>query len=234
MSELPRASRPHRVHSRSRGAALPLSSSGAIVKGPSPLTRGSPMIACTSGVMVGSIPAHSGQPPWPGSPARAARVHPRSRGAACGLHLGQRLFAGPSPLTRGSHTDETEKRALEGSIPAHAGQPGSVDGHSAGFWVHPRSRGAAQLRRSLPLTSTGPSPLTRGSPATCASAPSARGSIPAHAGQPAMNRSLTRASRVHPRSRGAALDSARTEMDAAGPSPLTRGSPCSRWARKLE
>ena len=137
---------------------------------------------------------------------------------------------GPSPLTRGSPLRKGNAQWPLGSIPAHAGQPPTSSASPPSSWVHPRSRGAAH-RSPVPCHHCGgPSPLTRGSPATVSITISIAGSIPAHAGQPATAGFIPRVSGVHPRSRGAAAACNRSPSTQQGPSPLTRGSrPPNNW-----
>ena len=70
----------------------------------------------------------------------------------------------------------------------------------------------------------GPSPHTRGNRAPGCRTPGRRGSIPAHAGQPACGRNRALRARVHPRTRGATPGGGPGGSDAEGPSPHTRGN----------
>ena len=135
----------------------------------------------------------------------AHRVHPRSRGAAEKVPKSCAVVVGPSPLTRGSHDVAGPAYGLQGSIPAHAGQPHRLPWRALMPGVHPRSRGAAEVTSPPAPVRGGPSPLTRGSP-----------------GAPW---SYTMPTRVHPRSRGAADSASCCGRITLGPSPLTRGSP---------
>ena len=134
------------------------------------------------------------------------------------------MATGPSPLTRGSRRSDEAQIAVDGSIPAHAGQPRTVDRSPRRVSVHPRSRGAAAMSQTRRTARPGPSPLTRGSPAIARSCRLITRSIPAHAGQPERDRLAARPTQVHPRSRGAAPLSAPALRAGWGPSPLTRGS----------
>ncbi len=99
------------VHPRSRGAAPAWMKGISAWPGPSPLTRGSPVLQDRHGLGLGSIPAHAGQPLHRCRPPARGRVHPRSRGAAC---IRSRLLGrtgGPSPLTRGSLDNPTHCHA---------------------------------------------------------------------------------------------------------------------------
>ena len=172
----------------------------------------------------GSIPARAGQPLPAMQPIRAAWVHPRSRGAAgCHAEMDQGS-SGPSPLARGSLAVQRRHDANRGSIPARAGQPFGLGFAAPPVGVHPRSRGAALFLRCTGNRALGPSPLARGSHARRGFPDRRCGSIPARAGQPCRCRSRTPASRVHPRSRGAAPASTVPVPPVKGPSPLARGS----------
>ena len=212
------------VHPRSRGAAGSFGAYTDQVVGPSPLTRGSPMLARVRDLAHGSIPAHAGQPRAERMGREPVGVHPRSRGAAASATTPDTGGVGPSPLTRGSRQHRAGHFQDAGSIPAHAGQPSSATMARRASRVHPRSRGAASCVVKRSSDCAGPSPLTRGSHAPCSCRRQAPGSIPAHAGQPSRCSSPTRSSRVHPRSRGAAGGANIPALNDGGPSPLTRGS----------
>ena len=195
-----------------------------MLRGPSPLARGSLEQASGTFTYWGSIPARAGQPSSPIVIGEIGRVHPRSRGAAAtnAGFVGGAL--GPSPLARGSPTDLPMRSGGLGSIPARAGQPCRRCGASRPRWVHPRSRGAAATPGVVPVTVHGPSPLARGSPVTYAAGVRTTGSIPARAGQPGSQLRPCRRRWVHPRSRGAARRADRAQIEDKGPSPLARGS----------
>ena len=216
--------RDNRVHPRSRGAAATTRSRSPTVKGPSPLARGSQ--ECADGVydVDGSIPARAGQPASTSRSSPPARVHPRSRGAAAGIAECAGVIAGPSPLARGSLHRPEQPGAVQGSIPARAGQPATpllLRGLSG---VHPRSRGAADMPWVRENRAQGPSPLARGSRSRAAPRTPRTGSIPARAGQPPSTRCRLGCDEVHPRSRGAAKKHQVRKGIEEGPSPLARGS----------
>ncbi len=213
-----------RVHPRSRGAARYVSLLADKLSGPSPLSRGSRRPHLRGVHLAGSIPALAGQPRGAIIRRQFSRVHPRSRGAAVDDQDHFLILQGPSPLSRGSQLFDAVEGAARGSIPALAGQPGANVNTGSVSGVHPRSRGAAATRLSLSQMSTGPSPLSRGSPASATWTASRAGSIPALAGQPPPASSRPRPAWVHPRSRGAAGISSRIALARQGPSPLSRGS----------
>ena len=70
---------------------------------------------------------------------------------------------GLSPPTRGSLLAVVALHTLEGSIPAHAGEPVAVGPEMDLEQVYPRPRGGASPPRMPVLDDTGLSPPTRGS-----------------------------------------------------------------------
>ncbi len=112
-----------------------------------------------------------------------------------------------------------------GSIPAHAGQPRGQRRGALRARVDPRACGAAETRTPSTQRSKGRSPRMRGSPRASAREKVIRGSIPAHAGQPAAARVRPRAARVDPRACGAARGSRSKLARTLGRSPRMRGSP---------
>ena len=219
-----RRSRTTRAHPRSRGAAGVVFTARSRALGPSPLTRGSQATQPSQQRSPGPIPAHAGQPPSSPAPDRAGRAHPRSRGAAHAGPLLSRGVRGPSPLTRGSLVLRQEPRRNLGPIPAHAGQPRFRARRTRTARAHPRSRGAAWCQHRPSPPRSGPSPLTRGSPRPSFRCLRPSGPIPAHAGQPTVDKSTGGCPGAHPRSRGAAALLRRAWHHSQGPSPLTRGS----------
>ncbi len=133
-------------------------------------------------------------------------------------------FLGPSPLTRGNLATAQPVARCEGSIPAHAGQPGTPATSAGALRVHPRSRGATTDSVVGPKKRPGPSPLTRGNREAAQRRLRGPGSIPAHAGQPVGASNGAWTSRVHPRSRGATRRPHKRHFSFTGPSPLTRGN----------
>ena len=115
-----------RVHPRSRGATPSWVRLSSAIKGPSPLTRGNHWLGAPRAFTGGSIPAHAGQPRPKLRSYGSKWVHPRSRGATKKWAVAQGFVEGPSPLTRGNHTDGSHTAFVPGSIPAHAGQPSST------------------------------------------------------------------------------------------------------------
>ncbi len=213
-----------RVHPRPRGGARWARSPKSSGPGPSPPTRGSLPRGVVLPHLVGSIPAHAGEP----RPRRLrrvrARVHPRPRGGAVSDACPHTIGEGPSPPTRGSPLPRRAAARKVGSIPAHAGEPSRCATGTPRGRVHPRPRGGAAKGDAKVEALNGPSPPTRGSrhhpPAVCRPG----GSIPAHAGEPTPSVRCMPSRGVHPRPRGGAGETRPTPRRPAGPSPPTRGS----------
>ena len=91
--------------------------------GLSPPTRGSPLRHIDQPVYLGSIPAHAGEPCTVRWWTRVTRVYPRPRGGAAKSDGHCPSLFGLSPPTRGSRIRRFRQRHLDGSIPAHAGEP---------------------------------------------------------------------------------------------------------------
>ena len=132
---------------------------------------------------------------------------------------------GLSPPTRGSRFFVGLHGLRPRSIPAHAGEPISACGRASPLKVYPRPRGGARREFVLQLDIEGLSPPTRGSRRLRFSCTQYRGSIPAHAGEPAMPPASDIAPRVYPRPRGGAADMQVMAQANHGLSPPTRGSP---------
>ena len=91
--------------------------------GLSPRTRGSHRRRRERETQGGSIPAHAGEPHRSKTGNLSAVVYPRARGGAMPWSLYVAAIAGLSPRTRGSHLRDLIQREVQGSIPAHAGEP---------------------------------------------------------------------------------------------------------------
>ena len=219
------ATRVHWVYPRSRGATNALAFGGRIAAGLSPLTRGNRCGSTTLPTRSGSIPAHAGQPGRRVRRPEERGVYPRSRGATTAWDIGPSGIQGLSPLTRGNPRQFSGDCRRPGSIPAHAGQPPHATRVVSMMRVYPRSRGATVEHPERRRLDQGLSPLTRGNPARRGGREGVSGSIPAHAGQPALGWKNVRAARVYPRSRGATDLVIGHDWPRWGLSPLTRGNP---------
>ena len=214
-----------RAYPRSRGATACTCGPDHRLQGLSPLTRGNRTRRHSTGLGVGPIPAHAGQPGRPAVSRSRRRAYPRSRGATALRRSRRDWSLGLSPLTRGNLGAILAGALEHGPIPAHAGQPISISGRSWASRAYPRSRGATGARLQDGCRVWGLSPLTRGNHARVPHAPRRRGPIPAHAGQPAAQHVISFIERAYPRSRGATENMNRIDGLDEGLSPLTRGNP---------
>ena len=133
-----------RVYPRPRGGAVIRFVLPWAEKGLSPPTRGSRPQRRFTERDVRSIPAHAGEPRRLLLPRRTSGVYPRPRGGA-GLFVSVRCHSrGLSPPTRGSRRRCRGHAVVQGSIPAHAGEPAAGAVRVAFEGVYPRPRGGAQ------------------------------------------------------------------------------------------
>ena len=155
---------PWRVYPRGCGGAAAISEWERGVKGLSPRVRGSLLDEGRDGFTVGSIPAGAGEPVTSRGHRSGPRVYPRGCGGAAFPLARADLNRGLSPRVRGSPAQNVKRGRLRGSIPAGAGEPGSLIFTFASFRVYPRGCGGASATRSDGATSRGLSPRVRGSP----------------------------------------------------------------------
>ena len=131
-----------RAYPRSRGATWYCRAHHKQTEGLSPLARGNRNDAKHGAAWYGPIPARAGQPPLRRLRKRWLWAYPRSRGATVIVSGRQLCHGGLSPLARGNPGLAADSPAVEGPIPARAGQPTArrVKTHSPR--AYPRSRGA--------------------------------------------------------------------------------------------
>ena len=212
------------VYPRPRGGTGGGESPAALWQGLSPPTRGNRTRADWLRDAGRSIPAHAGEPAGRRRVARKAAVYPRPRG---GTPMPLPMIAvsmGLSPPTRGNQRLSRRRRALAGSIPAHAGEPGGGD-RAADFQpVYPRPRGGTRRRRRTRFQRKGLSPPTRGNRVRSVLGRAHPRSIPAHAGEPRYVRPQVVHSRVYPRPRGGTVGFVVVFRRLRGLSPPTRGN----------
>ena len=133
-------------------------------------------------------------------------------------------WLGPSPRVRGSRFEFVQEYPRARSIPACAGEPVKLAERCLDLAVHPRVCGGAEYRTSPPTSVKGPSPRVRGSLRIHAADPHGHGSIPACAGEPAVQDEPCDRVGVHPRVCGGASRLRRRTLSPGGPSPRVRGS----------
>ena len=170
--------------------------------GLSPPTRGNPRRRHRLVRRLRSIPAHAGEPS-PANPRRyAAKVYPRPRGGTVRVDSAEVKRTGLSPPTRGNQRQPPSRSQRQGSIPAHAGEPGGRGAGLLAGGVYPRPRGGTDDRQVEFKDGGGLSPPTRGNLNPHADQRRRQGSIPAHAGEPDAMSWSRDFDRVYPRPRG--------------------------------
>ena len=193
-----------RVYPRACGGAKPLTILTGIEAGLSPRMRGSLETSVGFFALLGSIPAHAGEPaPRPCSTS-PSRVYPRACGGAQTLTMDGSTLTGLSPRMRGSRPQSLADLPRHGSIPAHAGEPINHIWMKDNAGVYPRACGGAVEAFKDRCWDQGLSPRMRGSLPQCYRAPVPGGSIPAHAGEPRARSGSGPRAGVYPRTCGGA------------------------------
>ena len=192
------------VHPRSRGEHARLPTDIVPAFGSSPLARGTRDVVAAAEAVVRFIPARAGNTPYATGPGGRSPVHPRSRGEHAEPGPAPRLLDGSSPLARGTQGQCERPQRDVRFIPARAGNTPRTAGRSSTTTVHPRSRGEHNRAASRIKSSSGSSPLARGT----------RG----------RRARRTRSAAVHPRSRGEHTARQSQSRLRPGSSPLARGT----------
>ena len=212
------------VYPRPRGGTGASGASPKRAQGLSPPTRGNPSTPAAFGRLIGSIPAHAGEPEVQVTYIIIDAVYPRPRG---GTHASREVcspFGGLSPPTRGNPLAPLSIRRPTGSIPAHAGEPRRSPAPSPTSGVYPRPRGGTPSAPRITPQTAGLSPPTRGNRLAKANANREGRSIPAHAGEPKSDPDFIARWRVYPRPRGGTAVKRRPLRRRRGLSPPTRGN----------
>ena len=221
------------AHPRSRGENVSGSYPATWQLGSSPLTRGKPSQAVSTGGTRGLIPAHAGKTLGRANAPRPGGAHPRSRGENCVVGDSGEHEVGSSPLTRGKPTPSSASHQWRRLIPAHAGKTSDSGESLTSVGAHPRSRGENPRATRAPRTKTGSSPLTRGKPGSVVCQRDELRLIPAHAGKTGRPGGWSSSSGAHPRSRGENYRSSSACRSDEGSSPLTRGKLHSGTSNRL-
>jgi len=133
--------RPARVHPRVRGGTRPSVSGVAVKVGASPRARGNRRNRIGRVRTERCIPACAGEPLLPFTWMVVWRVHPRVRGGTTSSGCCSGQCKGASPRARGNHVIGMLQRAVQGCIPACAGEPPGDRARASPARVHPRVRG---------------------------------------------------------------------------------------------
>ena len=139
-----RTDAPSWVYPRPRGGTDAEDIDVDTTDGLSPPTRGNPERVSVAAPIVGSIPAHAGEPGIASITGISLRVYPRPRGGTCTIGRRRPSRLGLSPPTRGNRRDTLEINALGRSIPAHAGEPKRPRRDTRLGRVYPRPRGGTR------------------------------------------------------------------------------------------
>ena len=116
----------HRVYPRACGGTCGGSGAGSTWRGLSPRMRGNLVAGRVGLYVLGSIPAHAGEPSTVRTMRARSRVYPRACGGTACVAMVQTLRRGLSPRMRGNQERVFREAVQPGSIPAHAGEPDPV------------------------------------------------------------------------------------------------------------
>ena len=194
------------------------------VKGLSPRMRGNHRVANAVSADLGSIPAHAGEPSPPAARGGAAGVYPRACGGTYDFSDWPTFDVGLSPRMRGNQDEGRGDLQVQGSIPAHAGEPPSSPSKRKLARVYPRACGGTFPRRAIGREGLGLSPRMRGNPPAVLGHAVRSGSIPAHAGEPVRLARRVNRTWVYPRACGGTGRRNENPASVAGLSPRMRGN----------
>ena len=202
--------------------------------GLSPRVRGNPRASAPSGPRRGSIPACAGEPAWSRSVKAITRVYPRVCGGTIQRCAALAPSLGLSPRVRGNHARTGSAPAARGSIPACAGEPGSVAGRRWWARVYPRVCGGTGALHRRILQEWGLSPRVRGNPVHARGLAGRVGSIPACAGEPPTPGTGATQGWVYPRVCGGTCKTTVKVTGEPGLSPRVRGNRQSRGGQSAK
>ena len=150
------------VYPRAYGGTAVRIDGPAAAQGLSPRIRGNLVRLPPGGADGGSIPAHTGEPPFPVRSSVSPGVYPRAYGGTRHRLAHGGAQEGLSPRIRGNPSLRSFRRSLSGSIPAHTGEPYSSQVIGAGGRVYPRAYGGTRTSARTTAGSSGLSPRIRG------------------------------------------------------------------------
>ena len=218
------------VYPRVCGGTHPFRLDFWLVVGLSPRVRGNRLTRDITILEGRSIPACAGEPSPPSCPPLPCRVYPRvCGGTRRGGHF-HRRGQGLSPRVRGNRDALQPAVALQGSIPACAGEPRSPGRRFPASRVYPRVCGGTRPPLYRSPSRIGLSPRVRGNPGRRRCWRRARRSIPACAGEPGMEIRRTAGAEVYPRVCGGTHRLRTVRPDGGGLSPRVRGNPALGYA----
>ena len=177
--------------------------------------------------VLGLSPRMRGNLGWVDRRASACtRVYPRACGGTGVMSMATIRFTGLSPRMRGNLRADLDPHALQGSIPAHAGEPLRLSGVFQHAWVYPRACGGTSGWVSSRNSARGLSPRMRGNLGSTyrLRRMNDSGSIPAHAGEPSRSCCASILLWVYPRACGGTGSCDRHHRTIPGLSPRMRGN----------
>ena len=131
-------------------------------EGLSPRMRGNLERCVVRPGLIGSIPAHAGEPFAELLLLLRERVYPRACGGTLDAPAAKDPEPGLSPRMRGNPRRARRRGRYRGSIPAHAGEPFRTGGTLEGIRVYPRACGGTRSLCARKLAEKGLSPRMRG------------------------------------------------------------------------
>ena len=156
--------------------------------------------------------------------SRSSTVYPRVCGGTLSVMPATRFITGLSPRVRGNREVALVGPHCRGSIPACAGEPRCSSPNTRRTWVYPRVCGGTVRSTASNVPTGGLSPRVRGNPGCQRGIPSALGSIPACAGEPAQSLTHLSYATVYPRVCGGTVKWDLSAPTVAGLSPRVRGN----------
>ena len=115
--------------------------------GLSPRVRGNQALGHLLSVVLGSIPARTGEPMWLGRVRRIGWVYPRAYGGTARISGVFDACRGLSPRVRGNRLPPPDQLDLKRSIPARTGEPSPSSCRKPRARVYPRAYGGTDTDR---------------------------------------------------------------------------------------
>ncbi len=158
----PRLPESPRVYPRACGGTSRCGLRAVRIRGLSPRMRGNREVHLHHPAPQGSIPAHAGEPATSPRATWRSWVYPRACGGTWPEAIRCSPSLGLSPRMRGNLFHGAGLRHRSGSIPAHAGEPGTGSIRARVRRVYPRACGGTDLRGAEEKLVKGLSPRMRG------------------------------------------------------------------------
>ena len=220
-SETPPA---HRDHPRVCGEHRHIESFARELPGSSPRMRGTPQYLFAKVDDFGIIPAYAGNTSRPGEYRDCRRDHPRVCGEHLEGHAAETPNLGSSPRMRGTPPDCKRIPPAHGIIPAYAGNTSTVNVSRYENGDHPRVCGEHSNLRCADRYNWGSSPRMRGTHIRHSLRQTARGIIPAYAGNTRVACRVRLTCGDHPRVCGEHSQANAFSLAQTGSSPRMRGT----------